>query len=272
MTNPADASSSLKQHRDAATLWLTLNRPDKRNAMDDAMLHSLGQALKQAFADQDVRSIVITGAGNCLSAGRDFKNLGARGAQPVRLDNGTLEDTVDLFTDVLNLLLEAPKPVIAAVRGFAVGGGQALTLACDFVVAESDAQFGNVEIAYGFPAALNAVLLGRHLGRRLALEIALTGTLRTPGQYQALGLVNRVCEPGALEQTTRAFCELLNQRAPWAVRRTKSLMRMAEDAPLSNAMHLGGQLNQLLRMDASVTSAYEQGSATRAQLRSSVAP
>lgn len=142
-------------------------------------IDSRQHTLKEAFADKEIRSIAIIGASHCLSAGRDLESFGTHSAQAVRFDDETLQDTSGFFTDVLNLLLEAPKPVVAAVRGFAVGGSQASTPACDFVVAENDARFGHVEIAYGFPDALNAVLLGRHLGRRLALEIALTGTLRT---------------------------------------------------------------------------------------------
>jgi enoyl-CoA hydratase len=232
-----------------ATRVLTLNRPAKRNAMNDALLHRLQASLRAALADESVRTIVLTGAGDCFSAGRDLGNVGTGTADPVRLEDGSLEATVDVFTDVLCLLLEASKPTIAAVRGFAVGGGQALTLACDFVVAETTAQFGCVEMVHGFPAAMNTVLLGRQLGRRLALEIALTGTLRSAAEYQALGLVNRVCDPGSLESATRELADLLNERTPWSVRRTKQLFAAAEDAPLAAAVTLGSQLNQLLRLN-----------------------
>ena len=81
------------------------------------------------------------------------------------------------------------------MRGFAFGGGQAMSLACDFLIAERDARFANVEIAYGFPAALNAVLLMRQLGRRRALEIAMTGEVHTAESWHAFGLINRLAEP-----------------------------------------------------------------------------
>jgi enoyl-CoA hydratase/carnithine racemase len=259
----------IKVH-DGATAWLTLNRPDKRNAMNDAMLRALLDALREAIANEAIRSIVVTGAGECFSAGRDLKDAGAGATNAVHLEDSSLDTTVELFTDVLCLLLESPKPTIAAVRGFAMGGGQAMTLACDFVVAESTARFGNVEIAYGFPAAMNAVLLGRHLGRRIALEIALTGTLRSAVDYQALGLVNQLCQPGSLEAATRSFVGVLNERAPWAIRRTKALMRAAEDAPLRSAMEMGNQLNQLLRLNNAIGSDALTDQETRASLRASV--
>lgn len=248
MQRPEDEDVVLVRH-EAGTCWLTLNRPAKRNAMNDALLARLHAELRKALADEAVRSIVLAGAGDCFSAGRDLGDVGSAEAVPVRLEDGSLEATVDAFTDVLALLIESPKPTIAAVRGFAVGGGQALSLACDFLVAESGARFGCVEMVHGFPAAMNTVLLARHVGRRIALEIAVTGTLRPASEYQRFGLVNRLCEAGQLEAATREFAALLNERAPWSVRRTKELLAAAEDAPLVAAMRMGSDLNQLLRLN-----------------------
>lgn len=245
----------LVQYRQA-TATLVLNRPDKRNAMNDALLQRLAAELDRAIADPQVRSIVITGAGPCFTSGRDTRDVGTRDSAVVSLEDGSVDATVDIFTDTLSKLLHAPKPTIAAVHGFAFGGGQAMSLACDFVVAERDARFANVEIAYGFPAALNTVLLVRHLGPRRALEIAMTGDVLSAAQWFDLGLVNRLAEPGGLEAATTAFTDMLNQRAPWAIRRTKALMRQAQDAPLDTAMFLGGQLNQLLRLNAQQSSLY----------------
>lgn len=237
---------------EGATRWLTLNRPAKRNAMSDALLDQLNAHLQAAIDDASVRTIVLRGAGPCFSAGRDLGNVGTGTAEAVRLEDGSLEATVDVFTDTLRLLLRSPKPTIAAVHGFAVGGGQAICLASDFVVAEAGAKFGNVEMVHGFPAAMNTALLAHHVGRRIALEIAITGTLRSAADYQALGLVNRVCADGSLEDAAREFAELLNERAPWSVRRTKELFLAAEDAPLPTAIALGSQLNQLLRLNNGV--------------------
>ncbi|TEA77076.1 enoyl-CoA hydratase/isomerase family protein [Allopusillimonas ginsengisoli] len=255
---------------DGGTLWLTMNRPDKRNALSDLMLIEMRQTLTEAFHDDAVRSIVILGAGGCFSAGRDLKDLGGPGAVPVYLHDDSLDKTVDIFTEVLCMLLESPKPTIAAVHGFAVGGGQAITLACDFVVAEESAKFANVEIQYGFPAALNTVLLTRHLGRRQALEIAMSGSLRSSSCYQELGLVNRVCATGTIKKATREFANELNSHAPWALRRTKAILQMAQDCPLEIAMQQGGQLNQLLRLGSTLEQAYGESEQSRQRVRSSV--
>jgi|GEM_PF-250521 len=238
------------------TAWFTLNRPAKLNAMNDTMLIALNAGLRSAIDNNDIRSIVLTGAGDCFTAGRDVNNLrlipGADGPTSIRLADGTLNATSNLMTDTVRILLSSHKPTVAAVRGFAFGGGQSFSLACDFVVAESDAKFANVEITKGFPAALNTVLLRRHLGPRKALEIALTGTPRTALEYRELGLVNRVCEPGTLHAATSEFVALLNDRAQWAVRSTKELMMAAENATLATGIELAHQLNQLLRFDNAI--------------------
>ena len=165
------------------------------------------------------------------------------------LQDMSVDAAVDIFLEALSLLIESPKPTIAAVHGMALGGGQAMSLACDFVVAERGARFGNVEMAYGFPAAMNIALLTRQIGRRRGLEIAMTGDLYTAEQYRDFGLVNRLAEPGGLAEATAAFAKTLTDRAPWAVRRTKSTYRLAEDMALHGALNFGNQLNQLLRLN-----------------------
>jgi enoyl-CoA hydratase/carnithine racemase len=253
--------------REGATAKLILNRPAKKNAMSDELLVALNVELDRALADDSVRTIVVTGAGDCFTAGRDRKDVGTAGSARVSLQDGSLEGTVELFTNTLRRLIASPKPTIAAVRGFAFGGGQAMSLACDFLVAERGAKFGNVEITYGFPAALNAVLLMRQLGRRRALEIAMTGEVHPAERWQAWGLVNRLAEPGKLDEATAEFAGVLNANAPWAVRRTKSLMLAAEDAPLADGMTLGGQLNQLLRLDADRSDLYKDADRARARIQ-----
>lgn len=257
--------------REGATTKLVLNRPDKKNAINDEMLAALNVGLDSALADEAVHTIVISGAGDCFSAGRDREDVGTADSPRVSLKDGSLERSVDLFTDTLRRLITAPKPTISAVRGFAFGAGQAIALACDFLVAERNARFGNVEIAYGFPAALNAVLLMRQLGRRRALEVAMTGEILGAEAWHAWGLINRLAEPGKLDDETVAFAEVLNANAAWAVRRTKSLMLASEDAPLADGMTLGGQLNQLLRLEAEHSGLYRDVATVRAHIQGKLA-
>lgn len=232
-----------------ASLWLTLNRPDKRNALSDPLLAQLRDALSAGFGNPAVHSIVLRGAGAGFCSGRDRKYVGSADSGMVKLQDASVEATVSLFTGVLEMLLVAPKPVIAAVHGMALAGGQAITLACDFVVAEEGAQFGNPEMQFGFPAAMNTALLAHHLGRRRALEIAVTGAAYSAQTYHGWGLVNRLAKPGELERATTEFAEQLNALAPWAVRRTRELFRVSEGSGLREALYSGDQLNQLLRLN-----------------------
>jgi methylglutaconyl-CoA hydratase len=242
---------------DGATAWLTLNRPAKRNALNDELLVELRAALDRAFADTTVRSIVLVGAGVCFCSGRDRGNVGNADSVRAVMQDGSLEASVSLFTEVLNRLLYSPKPTIAAVHGVALAGGQALTLACDFVVAESSAKFGNPEMQFGFPAAMNTVLLAHHLGRRRALEIAVTGASYSAETYLQWGLVNRLAAPGELAATATRFADELNALAPWAVRRTRELLRAAESMGLAQAMVSGDQVNQLLRLNGQLAPLFE---------------
>lgn len=253
--------------REGASAWLVLNRPRQRNAMSDAMLAAFEAALDAALADEAVRTLVITGAGDCFSSGRDRRDVGTADSERLSLEDGSLERSVESFTRTLRRLIESPKPTIAAVHGFAFGGGQAMALACDFLVAERNARFANVEIAYGFPAALNAVLLMRQLGRRRALEIAMTGRIFSAQDWDRFGLVNALAEPGELAAAVAAFAEPLNANPPWAVRRTKTLMLAVEDAPLDDGLTQGGQLNQLLRLNAERTDPYASADEARERVR-----
>ncbi|MCK9512532.1 MAG: enoyl-CoA hydratase/isomerase family protein [Pigmentiphaga sp.] len=226
-----------------ATRVLTLNRPEKRNALNTALLEALHAALRLACEDAAVRTIVLAGSGPCFSAGRDQKEAPT---SDIRLDDGSLEQASGLFTAVLRCLIDCPKPTIAAVHGYALAAGQALTLACDFVVAESNAQFGNPEMRLGFPAAMNAALLARHLGRRRAREIAITGSRFSADTYYRFGLVNRLVEPGKVQNECLSWAHELSELAPWAVRQTFQLFDAVECSGMESSLRAGDALNQLL--------------------------
>ncbi|MBL4720025.1 MAG: enoyl-CoA hydratase/isomerase family protein [Alphaproteobacteria bacterium] len=250
--------------QDEHVAYLTFNRPAKKNALNNPLLDQMVAALRAANADDNVHVIVLRGAGGVFSSGRDFSMFDDRAA----LGDQSVDKSVDVFLEMLSLLMEIPKPTIASIEGLALGGGQATSLACDFVVAERGASFGNVEMAYGFPAAMNTVLLTRHVGRRIGMEIAITGDVYTAEQYHGYGLVNRLAEPGQLAETTREFAALLASRAPWAVQRTKSTYRMAEDMDLTGAMHVGNQLNQLLRLNGQLETVHSGDSSVKDALKS----
>ena len=242
-------SSDLLVIDEGATRKLVLNRPAKRNAMNNAMLAAMSAELARAATDDTVRTIVITGAGDYFCGGRDRQNFDGPTAGKITMGDMSLEANISNFPKVLTQLIESPKPTIAAVKGFARAGGQALMLSCDFVVAERTCTFGNPEMRFGFPAALNTVLLARHLGRRKALEIAISGATYSVAEYDKLGLINSIAEPGTLDAATAEFCAPYNKLAPYAVRRTKDLLRIAEDSDMRQLLFAGDQLNHLLTVN-----------------------
>lgn len=231
------------------TRKLVLNRPAKRNALNNTMLAAMSAELDRAAQDDTVRTIVLTGAGDYFCGGRDRENFDGPDAGKITMASGALESGISNFPKVLTQLIESPKPTIAAVKGYARAGGQALMLACDFVVAEVGCTFGNPEPKLGFPAALNTVLLARHLGRRRALEIAISGATYGLEHYDRLGLINRVVQAGELEAATRDFASPYNDLTPYAVRRTKELFRIAEDSDMRGLIYAGDQLNHMLTLN-----------------------
>lgn len=245
---------------------LTLNRPAKKNAMSDALLEQFMAAIRAANRDEEVRAIVIKGAGSCFTSGRDTSQF----EQAALLQDMSVDAAVDIFLETLSMLIESPKPTIAAIHGMALGGGQAMSLACDFVVAERDARFGNVEMAYGFPAAMNIALLTRQIGRRRGLEIAMTGDLYSAEQYHEFGLINRLAEPGGLAEATATFVQTLTSRMPWAIKRTKSTYRLAEDMALHGALNFGNQLNQLLRLNGQISPVHSHDGDVKQNLKSDI--
>lgn len=237
---------------DGPTRTLVLNRPAKRNALTNAMLDALLAELTAAQGDDSVQTIVLAGAGSGFCGGRDRNEIDGAASRSVKMQDGSVDLRESTFMQLLTLLIESPKPTVASVKGVARAGGQAITLACDFVVAERGCVFGNPEMQAGFPAAMNTVLLARHLGRRKALEIAISGAAFTTEDYLPLGLINRVAEPGTLERVTAEFVATLNQLAPWAIRRTKEVFRIAEDSDMRGLLYAGNQLNHLLIINGQI--------------------
>jgi enoyl-CoA hydratase/carnithine racemase len=243
--------------------FLTLNRPRKKNAMSNDLLDQLIAELNSAIADEEVNVIVLRGAGDCFTSGRDISQF----QDDSILQDGSIDETVDIFLHALSLLVESPKPTIASIHGLAIGGGQAMSLACDFVVAERGAKFGNIEMAYGFPAAMNIAFLTRHIGRRRGLEIAISGNMYSAEEYERFGLVNRLADLGELEQATLEFASMLASREHWAVRRTKSHYRSSEDMTFSGALTFGNQLNQLLRMNEQIEQVHKADDSVKQKLK-----
>ena len=211
------AEPALLTHHGHVAL-ITLNRPEVRNAVDAAMATALGNLLEHADADRDVRAIVLTGAGDIsFCAGADLK-AAAAGRKPFA--DGHPEWGFAGFVQH-----EVAKPVIAAVNGFALGGGTEIALMCDLVVASERSTFGLPEVKRGiFAGAGGLIRLPRQVPPKIAMQLALTGDALSAHDALHWGLVNEVVPH---EQTQKAALELaarIADNAPLAVRQSKRVL------------------------------------------------
>ncbi len=216
-----------------ARIWtITVNRPQALNALNHEVLQELAHAFSELRRDSAARALIITGAGErAFVAGADIGTLS---------ELSTVEglEFVKLGHRVMRAIEEAPVPVIAAVNGFALGGGLELALACDFIVAAENARFGQPEINLGvIPGFGGTQRLAHRIGLTRATEAIMLGEMIDARKALEWGLVNRVVAPQALMETAKELAEQLANKPPVALRQAKAALRasmtMDEDAGLS---------------------------------------
>lgn len=217
--------------------WVTINRPDKLNALNRQVLAALGAAMAAAVETREVRAVVITGAGEkAFVAGADiaeFEGLSTAQAQQLARRGQRLYDAIE----------RCPKPVIAAVNGFALGGGCELAMACHLRVASSNARFGQPEVKLGLiPGYGGTQRLPRLVGRGRALQLLLTGGMIDAATALAWGLVNRVVEPAQLGETVQALAAEILAVSPGAVRRCLDAVAAGLDSPMERALEVEAAL------------------------------
>jgi len=236
-------TAPLLHSRDAGVLTLTLNRPDKRNALSADLIEHLHQALDRADLDPEVRVIVLRGAGKDFCAGADLDELLASADRSADENEAAALRLGTLF----QRMRELPKPVIALVHGRALAGGAGLLTACDLVVAATGAQVGYPEIQRGFVPAMVMALLRRAVGEKVALDLVLTGRTVTASEAKNLGLVNRVVPEADLERDTSALAAALVQASASAIAFTKQLFYQLHGETLADAIALGARVNAVAR-------------------------
>jgi len=200
---------------------LTINRPDKRNALSRSLIAALADAFRRAADDSKARCVILTGNGPAFCAGMDLDELLGTlgdGADKVWDDAATLSKLYEFIFDL-------PKPTIAAVNGAAVAGGAGLVTVCDLALTVPTAKFGYPEVRRGLVAAMVMPHLLRHVGERAARWMLLTGELIDAAEAQRVGLVNAVVPADALLDTAHAWAKLLAEGGPQALATTKALLR-----------------------------------------------
>jgi methylglutaconyl-CoA hydratase len=237
------APAPLVTAREGAVLTLTLNRPEKRNALSTALIEALHGAVEAADLDPDVRVCVLTAAGKDFCAGADLEELLASADAPAEANEASARRLGALFGRMRAL----PKPVIAVVKGRALAGGAGLMTACDIVLAGEGAQVGYPEVTRGFVPAMVMTMLRRAAGEKAALDLVLTGRLLRAEEARALGLVSRVVPDGALEREAGELARSLAAASASALALTKQLFYQLDGQSFEQGIALGARVNALAR-------------------------
>ncbi len=224
-------------------LTLTLNRPDKRNAIDATVVDGLAEAIARAELEAEVRAVAIRGAGKDFCAGADLDELLASADRTVEDNERSALALGELFLALRRL----PKPSLAIVHGRALAGGAGLALACDIVLAAESSQIGFPEIARGFVPAMVMTLLRRVAGEKLAFDLVATGRLLTAREALAAGLVSRVLPDDLLASSAAEILAAMAGRSVSALALTKQLFMELDDRTFEEGILLGARVNAMAR-------------------------
>jgi methylglutaconyl-CoA hydratase len=233
----------LLARRADGVLTLTLNRPDKRNALSGALIARLVDELGAADLDADVRVVVLRGEGRDFCAGADLAELLASAERDMAENESDALRLGEVFLRIRRL----PKPVVAAVQGNALAGGCGLATVCDVVVAAENARLGYPEIQRGFVPAMVLAILRRQVGERVAFDLAGTGRILSAGEALQLGLVSRVAPEAELDRAVAAVVEPLASGSATALALTKKLLYELDGRDFAEGIRLGAQVNALAR-------------------------
>ena len=227
-----------------AVAYITLNRPEKRNALGDTIVRELLSALTEADADDAIKVVVLRGAGSDFCAGADLAQL-ERLSQATVLDN--LHDAA-AASEMFSKPRRMKKPVIAAVRGRAFAGGAGLATACDLIIAARSAQFAYPEVKIGFVAAMVMAFLRRSLGEKRTLELLVTGKVISADEAERIGFVNRVCNDEDFDTAVDQFAHEIAALSASAVMLTKQLLYQTDGMSFDQSIRAGVDMNAIARM------------------------
>jgi methylglutaconyl-CoA hydratase len=223
---------------------VTLNRPDKRNALDAEIVGEIKAALREAALDESVRVVVIAGAGKDFCSGADLAAL-------QRISTATVMENVEDARHLGELFLQMrrhPRPIVAAVRGRALAGGCGIATACDLVLAAASAQFGYPEVNIGFIPAMVMAILRRSVPEKRAFELITRGDILSAQTASDIGLINRVFADEEFEIRVADYVAQLAKKSASAVSLSKSLLYHMDAMTFETALEAGVQLNAITRM------------------------
>jgi enoyl-CoA hydratase/carnithine racemase len=219
----------LQQEKDGVT-WLTVNRPDKLNVLNSAVIADLTKALRDLSFDQSLRAVVITGAGDKSFVG------GADIAEMAALDPETARTFITRLHGVMQAIRDLPVPVIARVNGYCLGGGMELAAACDFRIVSDNAKFGMPEVRVGLPSVIEAVLLPHLVGWGRTRWLLMTGEMIDAKTAYDWGFAEFLTSPEDLDAELDRSVQAIVASGPHAIRAQKLLIRSWESLPPAEAI------------------------------------
>ena len=222
--------------REGAVAKITLNRPDKLNALTQVMSDELVDSFTAAREDPAVRAVLLTGAGRGFCAGQDLSEFGAslKSGQPPNIK----EHLEHAYHKLIPIMVEIPKPVVCAVNGVAAGAGVSLAVACDVRIASEAARFTQAFVKIGLvPDSGGTWLLPRVVGYAKALELSISGDMVDADAALTMGLVSRIVAPDALEKESLDYAAALAALPTAAIGEAKALLRDAVTSDLQTALH-----------------------------------
>src|SRR3990172_6162958 len=231
-------SPVLVEHPAQGVVWLRLNRPEARNALNNAVRAALAELFRSFGEDSATRCIVITGSETAFAAGADLKEVADLGARDM-MQTGVRR--------LWKIIADCPKPVIAAVNGFALGGGCELAMHADIIVAGEGARFGQPELGVGvIPGGGGTQRLVRAVGKFRAMKMLLTGEMVDARQALEMGLVSEVVPDADVLDRALALARRIAERPPMAVMLCKEVVLTGQDCPLEAALSLERKAFELL--------------------------
>lgn len=244
MTNPQEPVVLLAV--DGGIARVTLNRPDKRNALNQELIASLKDALRRASENPEVKAIVLAGAGSDFCSGADLAALQQIATASVEENLDDARSLMELFV----LIRSVRPPVVAAVRGRALAGGCGLATACDLVLASRSSRFGYPEVKIGFVPAMVLAVLRRNVSEKRAFELVTLGAEINATEAASLGLINQVLDDEAFEDEVDAFVQQFLKTSSSAVALTKRLLYRTDAMSFEDALQFGMDENVIARMSA----------------------
>ena len=241
-----EKNDSVLYQLDGSVARITLNRPEKKNALNDNLIAALKDSLKQAGDDEAAHVAIIKGAGSDFCSGADLSALQKIADSSIADNAADARSLMEVFT----LIRDLPIPVVAAVHGRALAGGCGLASACDIVLASASARFGYPEVKIGFVPAMVAAILRRNVSEKRAFELLTLGREISAADAMEMGLVNRVFPDESFESDIAGYVNEFSNVSRSAVSLTKKLLYQIDGLAFRDALETGADVNVIARMTA----------------------